>query len=68
MKMEKATRKIIKELVGYRFDLSTTELEKYENEINLIPEYEIAYSDISQICNESKTIEECLSKIIQLNM
>lgn len=64
IKMEKANRKNIKEMLAHRYDLSENEIKNYDNEINVIPEYEISYSDISQICNHSKTVEQCLSNII----
>jgi hypothetical protein len=35
-------------------------------EINKIPEYKISFADISQICNDSKTVEECLERILHL--
>ena len=63
LKMERATRLIIKEMIGHRFSVSAKSLDKYTKQINKIPEYKIAYADISQICNKSKTIEECLEKI-----
>lgn len=68
IKMEKANIKNIKEFLSYRYNLSKTEIQHYENEINVIPEYELSYSDISQICNDSKTVEECLSNIINFIM
>ena len=64
IKMEKANRKNISEMLAYRYNLSENEIKNYENEINLIPEYENSYSDISQICNHSNSIEECLTNIV----
>jgi hypothetical protein len=66
IKMEKANCKNICEMLAHRYNLSETELKKYETEINLVPEYENSYSDISQICNYSKTVEECLSNIVKM--
>lgn len=63
LKMERATRRIIKEMIAYRFSVSIKSLDKYTKQINKIQEYKIAYADISQICNQSNTIEECLEKI-----
>jgi len=63
LKMERATRNIIKEMIAHRFSISIKSLDKYAKQINKIPEYKIAYADISQICNHSNTIEECLEKI-----
>lgn len=68
IKMEKANHTNIRELLAYRYNLSENEMKNYENEIILIPEYEHSYSDISQICNDSDTIQECLANIIQLKM
>jgi len=64
IKMERATRPIIKEMIGHRFSVSVKSLDKYTKQFNKIPEYKIAYSDISQICNDSKSVEECLVKIL----
>ena len=63
LKMERATRRIIKEMIAHQFSVTMKSLDKYTKKINKIPEYKIAYADISQICNQSKTIEECLEKI-----
>ena len=70
MKMERATRPIIMEMIGHRFTPFYIEDSKDKifdksimKEINKIPEYKFAYADISQICNDSKTISECLERI-----
>jgi hypothetical protein len=64
--MKCAIRNMIKEMLSYHFSLSTNTINKYNAQINKIPEYEIAYSDISEICNQSKTINECLQKILKI--
>jgi len=66
LNMECATRKIIKEMMSYHFSVSIEELKKYTSQINKIPEYKISFSDISEICNQTKSIEECLQKILKL--
>lgn len=66
IKMERATRKIIKEMIGHRFSVSVKSLDKYAKQFNKIPEYKIAYSDISQICKDSKSVEEFFTMIFKL--
>ena len=61
IKMERATRRIMKEMIGHRF--SSVALKPFNRQLNKFPEYKVAYSDISQICNDSETIEECMAKI-----
>jgi SpoVK/Ycf46/Vps4 family AAA+-type ATPase len=60
-----ATRAVIREMVAYHFSIPISEMNKYAKEIKKIPEYKISYSDISEICNQSKTAEECLCKILE---
>jgi ATP-dependent 26S proteasome regulatory subunit len=67
IKMEKANRTNIKEMIAYNYDISESTMAQYENEINRIPEYKNSYSDISQICNNTTNVDECLSKIIALH-
>uniref|UniRef100_A0A6C0HZR0 AAA+ ATPase domain-containing protein n=1 Tax=viral metagenome TaxID=1070528 RepID=A0A6C0HZR0_9ZZZZ len=64
LNMERANRKIIKEMIAHRFSVSIKSLDKYIKHINKIREYTIPYADISQICNNSSRIEECLEKIL----
>jgi chaperone BCS1 len=66
LKMEYATRQTIREMIVYHFNISMTALEKYKTQINRIPEYRISCSDISEICNQSKNIGECIKKIAKL--
>jgi SpoVK/Ycf46/Vps4 family AAA+-type ATPase len=67
LNMEKATKNIIKEMISYYFSIPINTLNvKYGKEINKIPEYKIACSDISEICNQSKTVYECLRKLRDL--
>jgi len=64
LKLERATRPIIKEMIAYRFSVPIKSLNM--KLINKIPEYKFAYADISQICDSSKTVDECLRKILLL--
>jgi ATP-dependent Zn protease len=66
LKMERATRRIIREMIAFHFSVSNSTLDKYKTQINRIPENCISCSDISEICNNSKTIIECLQKIARL--
>ena len=50
-------------MICHRFSVPMKSLDKFKKEIDKIPEYKIAYADISQILNQSKTIQECLEKI-----
>ena len=64
LNMKRASKKIMKEMLAYYFSVPINRINsKYSKEINKIPEYKIAYSDISEICNQSKTVEESLQKI-----
>lgn len=60
-----ATRAVIREMVAYHFSVPISAMNKYAKEIKRIPEYKISYSDISEICNQTKTVEECLWKILE---
>jgi ATP-dependent Zn protease len=61
--MKKASHKCIREMLFHRFQLSEIySADIYSEKIERLPEYTIAYSDISQICNQSKTLEECFQK------
>jgi SpoVK/Ycf46/Vps4 family AAA+-type ATPase len=64
VKMERATREIIREMICHRFSIPPKTLGKYAKKIEKIPEYKIACADISQICNDSNSLEECVERII----
>ena len=67
--MKKASYKCIREMLFHRFQLSEIysadiySANIYSEKIERLPEYTIAYSDISQICNQSKTLDECFQKM-----
>lgn len=63
LNMKYASRRMIIEMVAYYFSVPIRTISK---RINKIPEYKISYSDISEICNHSTTVEECIEKIITL--
>jgi ATP-dependent 26S proteasome regulatory subunit len=63
VKMERATREIIQEMICHRFSIFPKTLGKYAKKIEKIPEYKIACADISQICNDSNSLEECIERI-----
>jgi SpoVK/Ycf46/Vps4 family AAA+-type ATPase len=62
IKMEKASHKCIREMLMHRFQLSTI-FDKHSKKIEKIEEYKIAYSDISQICNQSKNMDDFFQKL-----
>lgn len=66
IKMEKASHKCIREMLMHRFQLSTI-LDKHSKKIEKIEEYKIAYSDISQICNQSKNMDDFFQKLGKSN-
>jgi SpoVK/Ycf46/Vps4 family AAA+-type ATPase len=66
LNMKRASRNIIKEMISYNFSIPINEMNKYNKEINKIPECKIACSDISEIFNQTKSIDECLKKILQI--
>jgi len=63
LNMKHASRRMINEMLAYYFSVPIKMINK---RINKIPDYKIAYSDISEICNQSKTVEECIERIIAL--
>ena len=78
IKMELASRSMIKEMIAHHFSLDlykdmtdtpkkSKHIDIFLKEINKIPEYKISFADISQICNDSKTVEECLERILHLS-
>lgn len=67
IKMEKATPLIIKEMLSYHYNLCESEMKSYQNAIDYITPHKHSYSDISQICNHSKTIEDCLYEISKVD-
>jgi ATP-dependent 26S proteasome regulatory subunit len=64
--MKKATPSIIKEMLAHHYNLCENEMKYYEDTINNIPLYKYSYSDISQICNSSHTIDDCLLIITKI--
>ena len=64
--MKKAIPSIIHEMLAYHYNLDENETKIYEETIHNIPPYTHSYSDISQMCNSSHTIEDCLSEITRL--
>jgi SpoVK/Ycf46/Vps4 family AAA+-type ATPase len=63
LNMKHASKKMIIEMLAYYFSVPIKMINK---RINKIPDYKIAYSDISETCNQSKTVEECIERIIAL--
>jgi SpoVK/Ycf46/Vps4 family AAA+-type ATPase len=64
--MKKATPSIIKEMLSHHYNLSESEMKQYDDVIDHIPPYKYSYSDISQICNYSHTIGDCLREITKI--
>lgn len=63
LNMKYASKRMISEMLAYYFSVPIKMINK---RINKIPDYKIAYSDISEICNQSNTAEECIERIIAL--
>jgi SpoVK/Ycf46/Vps4 family AAA+-type ATPase len=64
--MKKAIPSIIHEMLAYHYTLGENEMNGYEETIHNIPHYTHSYSDISQICNYSHTMDDCLREIAKI--